>query len=214
MDAGLLIPLYPLQGLGLRAMAKSREQVQQLGFWDTEVSETPHDKIQIWAYENADYIFREVCPDLFEGGWREGDVIRRGFDGSLTVGPRAKQFAEQNQRPLPRVWKKEIEPVLKRRSGYQDRNEQLVGYADLIFRTQTPIVTIIDDNDTIGIGWEHGPSLLLEVKSKMPTLGELMRQLQLYRTGFNGKLIVVSPDDRYASILAEQEIHFIKCPDV
>lgn len=195
-------------------MAKSREQVQQLGFWDTEVSETPHDKIQIWAYENADYIFREVCPDLFERGWRTGDLPRISSYNAQSIWEAAKVFAEQNPRPLPRVWRKDIEPVLKRRTGYQDRNEQLVGYADLIFHTHTPILTLLDGNDTIGIEWEHGPSLLLEVKSKMPTLGELMRQLQLYRTGFNGKLIVVSPDDRYASILAEQEIHFIKCPDV
>lgn len=214
MYVGLLIPLYTLQGLGLRAMAKSREQVQQLGFWDTEVSETPHDKIQIWAYENADYIFREVCPDLFEGGWRTGDPLR-GYSGiSQRVREAAKVFAVQNPRPLPRIWRKDIEPVLTRRTGYQERNEQLVGYADLIFHTQTPIVTLIDDNDTIDIGWEHGPSLLLEVKSKMPTLGELMRQLQLYRTAFKGLLVVVSPDDRYASILGEQEVHFIKCPDV
>lgn len=42
----------------------------------------------------------------------------------------------------------------------------------------------------------------IEVKSELPTVGELMRQHNLYRQSCS-QVIVVVPDDRYAAILAE-----------
>jgi hypothetical protein len=44
----------------------------------------------------------------------------------------------------------------------------------------------------------------------MPTVGELMRQINLYRTAFGGKFVVVSPDDSRADILKEQGVTFVK----
>jgi hypothetical protein len=52
--------------------------------------------------------------------------------------------------------------------------------------------------------------LLVEAKSVLPTVGELMRQIQLYRTAFGGKIVVVSPDDSYSNILSEQGVTFVK----
>jgi len=55
-------------------------------------------------------------------------------------------------------------------------------------------------------------NILAEAKTKLPSLGELMRQIQLYRTAFYGHVVVISPDDSFAEILAEQDIVFIKYP--
>ena len=61
-------------------------------------------------------------------------------------------------------------------------------------------------------------TLFVEAKGTIGTLGELMRQINLYRgTELNkwGGIektawLVVSPDDRFAAMLEEQGIHFLK----
>ena len=54
-------------------------------------------------------------------------------------------------------------------------------------------------------------SIGVEVKTSIPVLGELIRQIHFYAKYSSGtKWIVVSPDDRYASFLTDQKIHFFK----
>lgn len=53
--------------------------------------------------------------------------------------------------------------------------------------------------------------IAIEVKTKIPNIGELLRQINFYRTYLSGpRWIVVSPDDRYKDILKAQGIHFYK----
>jgi len=65
--------------------------------------------------------------------------------------------------------------------------------------------------------------LFFEVKTKIPSVGELMRQIQLYRTSptFRGSpdcgprsvnkfIVVAPPNNEAASVCAEHEIHFIE----
>lgn len=49
----------------------------------------------------------------------------------------------------------------------------------------------------------------IEVKTEIPVIGDLIRQIQFYRKYLTGSWIVVSPDDRNSNILKEQGIHFI-----
>lgn len=51
-------------------------------------------------------------------------------------------------------------------------------------------------------------SVLFEVKSVLPTLGDLIRQLQYYRQIFS-QIIVVGTDDKYAKILEEQGFGYV-----
>jgi len=53
-------------------------------------------------------------------------------------------------------------------------------------------------------------SIGIEIKSEIPRLGDLVRQIQYYRKYVTGSWIVVSPDDRSAGILIDQGIHFFK----
>jgi len=203
-------------------MAKSREKIQQLGFWDAEVSKPDHDAVCLWAYENADSIFRTVCPERFDQPWLNDEVhLGHGYNDQSII-ELARAFTNANPRPNPRVVKKTLEYVLKSYTGYQDKMERIVGYADLLIETQCPRVEAIykkaNSWDEFGIldGFEltwssdRVPRILVEAKSVLPTVGELMRQIQLYRTAFRGNFIVVSPDDSYAQILAEQGVTFIQ----
>ncbi len=203
-------------------MAKSREKIQQLGFWDTEVSKPDHDAVCLWAYEHADLIFRAVCPDRFDRVWLKSELdfdSRSSQDVNLL-----SEFKNANPRPNPRVTRRTLECVLTSYTGYQDKMERIVGYADVLINTEVPRVSPKFKADTTRRGhdvfegyeirWtgerEVAPRILVEAKSTLPTVGELMRQIQLYRTAFNGEIVVVSPDDSYAKILAEQGVKFVK----
>ena len=52
-------------------------------------------------------------------------------------------------------------------------------------------------------------SLLAEAKTVMPSLDELMRQLNLYRVVYRD-VVVVSPDASYQELLREQRILFVQ----
>jgi hypothetical protein len=51
-----------------------------------------------------------------------------------------------------------------------------------------------------------------EVKTTIPSLGELLRQLKLYEQHFSGKIFVVAPEARFAEKIREQGFGFIQCP--
>lgn len=206
-------------------MAKSREKTQQIGFWDTEVATTRHDAVCLWAYESADAIFRVVCPELFDRNWLDSEIRNPLSVTGRQFVQQGKTFAGANKRPNPRIYKKTLEHVLTSHTGYQGKLARVVGYADLVIETSIPNITAAflscgrsardDEFSGYEISWGSGrpaPSILVEAKDKLPTLGELMRQLNLYRTAFQGKVVVVSPDDTYAKILSEQDVTFIRCP--
>lgn len=215
-------------------MAKSREKIQQLGFWDAEVSKPDHDAVCLWAYDNSEAILRAVCPDRFDKPWLK-DEVHLGWRGERGQEQEredlAKEFAKANSRPNPRTVKRTLEFVLKSYTGYQDRTERIVGYADLLIETELPCIVpkyrpadTIDADDVFDgfrLGWSRkfdwtrppyveAPRILVEAKSVLPTVGELMRQINLYRTAFKDKIVVVSPDDSYSEILTEQGVTFVK----
>lgn len=211
-------------------MARAREKVPQLGFWDTEVTKPDHDAVCLWAYENADLIFRTIWPERFDKPWLQDEVHLGWHDERGDEQERenlAREFAKANPRPNPRIARKTLEYVITRYTGYQDRTAQIVGYADLFLETELPCIhpkfNTLNGKDVFDgftQGWSkrldwtrpyvEAPRILIEAKSVMPTVGELMRQINLYRTAFGGKFVVVSPDDSYAELLAEQGVTFVK----
>jgi hypothetical protein len=197
-------------------LAKGREKVQQQGFWDPEVSSPDHDTIVLWAYNNPELIVRAVHPELFDRPWRREDV-RKGYCESPPGTPPANLV--ETERPNPRFICR-LEHRLEYRHGYQDRNIQVVGFADLLIVSELPYIEerYLDkyggqkELAERALIWscDHTPRVLVEVKSKLPTLGELLRQINTYRSAFMGKYVVVAPDDTYGEVLSEQGVHFIK----
>lgn len=57
--------------------------------------------------------------------------------------------------------------------------------------------------------------IFIEVKNQIPNLGELIRQMRAYQTyaGYWTEYMIVSPDDRFKSILNEQGFWFHKYKD-
>jgi len=205
-------------------MAKSREKIQQLGFWDSEVSSPNHDMVALWAYENAELIFRQAYPEEFNRPWSQEEFdIQRGTNYPEWI-KEAKSFADKNPRLNPRVSRKTLEYVLKSYTGHNNKLERIVGYADLLIDTESPQITgdyeynecsgLPEKLKSVQVSWgrnfRSSQRILVEAKSVLPTVGELMRQIQLYRTAFSGSFVVVSPDDSYSQLLNEQNVVFVK----
>jgi len=62
---------------------------------------------------------------------------------------------------------------------------------------------------------ERTKPIYIEVKTEIPSLGELIRQMRAYQAYHDNfaDYIIVSPDDRHKKILEEQGFHFYKYHD-
>ncbi|KZC41079.1 hypothetical protein RHOFW510R12_00435 [Rhodanobacter sp. FW510-R12] len=202
-------------------MARSRDKVQQQGFWDAEVTKPGHDAVVVWVDDNADVVMRTAFPELYGRGWLADDV-EWGVDDARRAEAEVEvaAFMEGMPRPDPRVRRTTWEHVLREeemRPRYQPRS---VGFADLIIEAERPMIYVRQEDApsrrlSLAIGWfriggHHG--VLVEAKSALPTRGDLIRQLRHYGTVFRGPMVVVSPDDTYAKLLAAQGFRFVRCP--
>lgn len=82
-------------------------------------------------------------------------------------------------------------------------NSQLIGFVDLAFEIQYE-------------GSYERNFVYFEIKTAIPSLGELIRQLNTYRTylrEYKNIIVVVSPDDTHKTILEEQNYHLYKYKD-
>ena len=120
-------------------MAKSREKVQQLGFWDAQVSSPDHDAVCLWAYENAELIARKACPDIFDRSWSNHEIFFDSERNDQKTMDIAREFVSVTPRPNPRVVKRTLEYVLRSYTGYQDKLERIVGYADILIKTAASV---------------------------------------------------------------------------
>jgi hypothetical protein len=96
----------------------------------------------------------------------------------------------------PKEVRTKWEPLVR----MQEHGGQFIGFADLA-------------------AWEgeDGRPVLFEAKTAIESLGELFRQLSMYRGGYFGgwpvwklPFVVVCPDDSEAEIIRQQRYHFLK----
>jgi len=112
-----------------------------------------------------------------------------------------KEFELKN-----RKWERQIIQGA-RNSEYK----RVVGFIDLEFKYNAEYYNKIGDYNEL-----ETRSLFVEVKTVIPNLGELMRQMNFYRsflTEYGSKFMVICPDDRYKRIINEQGIWFYKYKD-
>jgi len=99
-------------------------------------------------------------------------------------------------------------------------NKYIVGFIDLVAWIKVPRLTLINLDAEKDIEWEDiawhiadYPDRIItfnfEIKSSIPSVGELLRQIRMYQEYTNGHFIVVSPDTRFKSVIEKQGIKFI-----
>lgn len=96
----------------------------------------------------------------------------------------------------------------------RDKRGELIGCIDLYVR-YTRAELIIDREPSGAPRWfvynDHD-STCFEVRTEIPSVGELIRLVRMYQAHVHGTFYVVSPDDRFQNILHQQGIGFIKYP--
>lgn len=127
---------------------------------------------------------------------------------------------------VPKHWELQVRWEVPVMSG-----QYVIGFVDLIataFKYKLEVSKLEKEYDQrTGVdrfvfpsfqAWRsNGIALYFEAKTAISSLGELMRQLNMYREYVplhNGsKFVVVSPDDRYVSQLRSQNVAFVRYPD-
>lgn len=95
------------------------------------------------------------------------------------------------------------------------------GFVDMLARYSTPHLRYYPRGTKNYYNHEHeflpeleinyeSHTMAFEVKPKIPSLGELIRQIRMYQSYIECPFCVVSPDDRFKDALASQGIKFLK----
>lgn len=92
--------------------------------------------------------------------------------------------------------------------AYSYKSKSIVGFVDIAVKLE---------KDTDKKEWDdERPRIFFEIKTKIPSAGELLRQLKVYKTHLTYKkqaFVVVSPDDKFSELLKEQGFFFYKYQD-
>lgn len=87
-------------------------------------------------------------------------------------------------------------------------SKSIVGFVDIAVKFEK-------DNDKKE--WDdERPRVFFEIKTKIPSFGDLLRQLKVYRTYLTYKkqvFVVICPDDSFADLIKEQGFFFYKYKD-
>jgi len=132
------------------------------------------------------------------------DILRRAWPQAFLGAKDPKVTALYVERPI----------VVGGRSLHASRRKGgwVAGFIDLAVRVcvNRP-VTVIGATEPITTVQEIQEAFYIEVKSGKIRFGELMRQINLYRAyGEEGYWVVIGPDDRYAELLRDQDVAFVR----
>lgn len=191
-------------------MASAREKIPQLGLWDDEVPKLSHDAVVLWAYENAQQLVQSYLTTFPKKDYHK--TFSETWDSSVIINNSGRSLADLPplpEKPTRLHGKKTLEQVIEQYPEHVNGRSlpRILGYGDLLITWSTPRVEW--HNEQWCVSHREAGSLLVEAKTVMPSLGELMRQLNLYRLVYRD-VVVVSPDASYQELLREQGILFVQ----
>jgi hypothetical protein len=219
-------------------MAAPRAQTLQerFGFKDDDLKQKSHDDIMLWVHNNAYSVLKHLMVRTgvlksIDAAWAENRSLLqetlekygkisvcnaelRGTPLSWEVESGTWNYLESvpQERPSIRIDSKKWEHPIKAKGGF------MIGFVDLVITYRYPFIggTKFRATDNDGGGWiqYRRRKLACEIKTTLPTAGELIRQIRMYQEHSNDDTawMVICPDDRHASILEAQGIYFYKSP--
>jgi len=160
---------------------------QKFGFRDADLTTPEHDQIMIWLHNNCKTICDQWCPN-----WpRETVAWAKEWGIALPDWPGVVVDTVQWEHP---VMSKQF----------------MVGFIDLRATISLPQCHVFDGKIEVTTRRSH---ICFEVKSSIPSLGELVRQINMYRAYDDYKedyFVVVCPDDSWAKQLRTLKIGYVK----
>jgi hypothetical protein len=177
---------------------RAKTLIERLGFNDADLKNPKHDDIMMWL----DAYLREKVANQPQKHWSPERITALRKCG------------------LPIDEPDDPEVILEIKWEYPVMNKQyLVGFIDLVSQLTTSVGLSVDNYYHEGIlrhEWEcayRTNTTAYEVKSTMPTAGEVIRQVNTYRQYTDiTHWCVVAPRCDYVDILTAQEIDFLQFP--
>lgn len=130
------------------------------------------------------------------------------YQASVSVLDKWSSLGDPPEYSAPRVARKIWEPPIMNGS-------YIIGFIDMkvtaLFKTLSP--TMGNDIPYWAVISESR-DLYFEVKPKVPSLGEVIRQVRMYGPHAKGDFFIVSPDTRFRKQIESQGIGFIEVPSL
>jgi hypothetical protein len=174
---------------------KSSTLQERFGFADEDLKTTKHDDIMLWVdinivdiIEKSDF-HREIINRWCRGIDKFGIEVYNTFQNDI--------YKIENYK---KIWEYPI--------SNEGKNMLVIGFIDMKLECKMKLPDY--DVKKILFGRDVDLNYYIEVKTEIKSLGELFRQIQLYKSYKNGNYIIVSPDDKYKKIIEEQGLYFIK----
>jgi hypothetical protein len=204
---------------------KAKTLQERFGFVDSDLKTPKHDAIMFWLDTEMPAVLSQLFwepkweyEDWFVGQHSTRDIPKGGLVAA-TPGLKERIDADLGiaatipKRSIAKVWEC---PILDRaRNG-----AYTIGFADMFVRWKDQHVGCTFKSwspheyvkSEIVFGLDNG--VYFEVKPSVPSLGELIRQLRMYRTYTDRDYlwVVVSPDTRFSEKIQEQGFGFVAVP--
>ena len=177
---------------------RSSTLIQRLGFDDNDIKTQTHDQIMMWLNENIKCYPNEIL------GIPKHWIDEEKLIDKYSIDDCTENIFEENVPDKPSVKIKEI--IWEYAIISKNINSKFVsGFIDMAVKIERPYLYISPRNN---ISYRNY-MVFFEVKTKIQSLGELIRQIRFYEEYKQGKYFVVSPESQYASLLIEQGIGFV-----
>ena len=174
---------------------KASTMQERMGFNDPDLKSPIHDKMVIWLMKNkvsvANYLLGNIR-------FQSGSNDKRCED---MVSAMDKTIHDPD--PVVRTEK----PIM---SG-----DFIIGFIDVSLANRGAYVSL--DSKTGEVGWTFSgtyPDVNIEVKPKIESFGETMRQINMYREYERCQYAIFTPDHRFKDAFESQGIKVFKSTDV
>lgn len=167
---------------------------------DGDLKKPEHDEIMLWLDKNA----KEIIEGLDFHKNKILKIWETTYQDRTFLNEKPKipeNFYEI--RNLKKVWE---HPV-------QDKTF-IIGFIDLLVKFESlrlyprEKIAYRREYEWDATYWED--VIAFEVKTKIDSLGELFRQIQMYKVYVNAPIVIVSPDDKYEEQIKSQGLYFVK----
>lgn len=150
-----------------------------------------HDQLVLWLDQNIAQVLSEIAPQL--------PALLRASDMHHWARHPRMELALQAFSATKKTWE---DPVVSLQGPYRNEHRVIKGYIDL--------AVDVDLLELLEPGYHSQLVLAIEVKPRIESLGEVIRQIRMYQQfAPRHVFFVASPDQRYAALLREQGIGFI-----
>lgn len=193
------------------AVPKAQTLQQRFGFMDNDLKKPKHDDIILWLDKEIDsHLDRQIEPS---GEWQKSDISMASEIKEIDALDVLFRPYLPERPPIKikgKIWESPVYSV-----GYKD-SKYIIGFIDIAVTYLKPYLWLSLDSYRKGsppkVEWLESNQAFFEVKTEIPSMGELVRQIRMYQEYVKGKWFVVSPDDKFKDQLASQGISFIKYP--